>query len=105
MSASHGPLGRNDHRYREVLANVEAAADAVEQGRIVTEQQLSELREATSRLRHGLEIYAASASVRCPQCGGLYVPVVSAAPCCFDTGREIEENRSGSLLVGVERRH
>jgi hypothetical protein len=105
MSASHGPLARNDHRYQQTLANVEAAADAVEHGRIVTEQQLSELREATNRLRHGIEIYAASASVRCPQCGGLYVPVVSTAPCCFDTGQEIEETRSRRPLVGVEGRH
>ncbi len=99
MSAIHGPLGQDDHHYRQMLANLEAAADAVEQGRIVTEQQLDELRQVIRRLRRGIDVYTLNASAPCPQCGDLYVPVVSTPPCCSDSRQEAGEDRSGRLRV------
>lgn len=99
MSAINGPLGQDGHCYRQMLANVEAAAEAVEQGRIVTQPQLAELREATRRLRRGIEVYTLSASVACPQCGELYVPVVSAAPCCSHSHPGNGDRRSVRLSV------
>ena len=84
------PLGSADVRYQRLLASLESAAEAIEEGLVIRAGQLDELRRAADRLRRGIEVYSSGASATCEQCGEAYVPLRSATPCCTDARPPLE---------------